>query len=59
MGNEKSRGEVEKNRWVKLKLKHTKENVWNSVKTVHRGKLICINADIKNSDHMMCNPSYL
>jgi hypothetical protein len=29
MGNEKSRGEVEKNQWIKLKLNHSKENVWD------------------------------
>jgi hypothetical protein len=35
------------------------QNVWDSVKTVHKGKFICINADIKNSEHMLCNPIYL
>jgi hypothetical protein len=29
------------------------------VKTDHRGKFIYINDDIKNSEHMLCNPRYL
>jgi hypothetical protein len=26
---------------------------------VHRVKVLCINNEIKNSEHMLCNPSYL